>query len=618
MATTGLENFEAGESASSALSNQLFNDPGFTGAMSEFNWKPVGAQSPGDGNAGVADNPYGQYGETSELPMLSPQVMQQLHDSDSLQFSTPIDNKAAGEQADYRLVQGQDGKLRLEPIGEGDPLADGKINIEIDENNKSLAEAIKNSDKNLKEYIREMMSYWSKAHPNEPYPGWWQNILDSQPNIPNSPSPVPIERTPPEQRPQSSPMPEPPSAPKEGWQPDYRGGGGRGYGGGSPWGGGGGGGGGGGNRGYYGGGDSGAGKASVPNYVPDFNDSNGFIDKLTKTIMANEGALNTDGSPKFTAYNPDDNGGISVGLRQWHAGGALPELLNAWKDNDPKKFDDFFKGYSPAQINSMSSSEFASHPELVQGMKGALADEGYQKVQTELISNWVKREVKMGMDAGLTGEKELATYVDIANQYGQSRADQAASIGKAEGDQGQQMNSSVRGGQYAERYARIDQNFSTQVASLEPKEGRGNEAIVAAAAQGVGDALWAKTPWARYCENGNLGCAASISLVLQRAGYNYAQSAGVDNLVGQLKEHGWQQVPVSQAQPGDVLWNSHHIGLKAPEGNMIYDNSSSSATFQHRSIGSSGLSDGPVYALRPPASDSQVATTQKKDKRNAA
>ena len=587
--------------SSSGLSAAVFSDSGFRSAMTEYNWKPVSSASFGAADSGLfgGDNSYSHWGDTNDAPLLANVLKEQLRSADQLTFTTAVDNKANGEEPNYRLVKGTDGQLRLEPTG-NPPSADGKINVEIDTQNKSLAEAIKNADQNQKEYIREMMSYWQKDHPNEPHPGWWDDVLSGQPNIPQSAAPVPVERTPEQYRPAPSQAPEPPQAPSQGWQPDYRGGGGRGYGTDSGWGGsGGGGGGGGGGRGsYYNGGDGAT--SNPPQYVPDFKDPSGFIDKLSNTLMKNEGALTPDGKPNFQAFTPNDNGGISVGLRQWHAGGALPELLNAWKDADPQKFDKFFQGYSPAQINSMSSQEFMSNPQLVQGMKDALGDKQFQGVQTELMQNWVKREVKSAMDQGLTGEKEIATYVDIANQYGQSRADQAAQIGKADGDQGAQMNQAIRGGDYAERYANIDRTFSTQMAQLEPKEGDGT-AIVAAAAQGVGQQLWAKTDWARYCEGGNKGCAASVSLVLQHAGFEYAQSAGVSELAGQLQRNGWERVPMSQAQPGDVLYNSHHIGIKAEGGNMVYDNSSSSTRFEHRPMSSSGLSDGPVYALRPPA-----------------
>lgn len=314
--------------------------------------------------------------------------------------------------------------------------------------------------------------------------------------------------------------------------------------------------------------------------------------------MANEGALDDKNMPNYQAFNADDNGGISVGIRQWHAGGALPELLNAWKNESPEKFNNYFHGMSPAQINNMSAREFNANPDLVQGMKGALADKQYQGVQADLMMNWVRREVQTGMGLGLTSEKEIATFVDIANQYGQGDANRAATIGRASGDQGEQMNAAVRGGAYSERYAQIDSAFSSDNVQIKAQGDGGG--IVQAADGLVGQSLWAQTKWARYCENGNLGCAASVSKVLQSQGFGYADSAGVDNLVGILAKNGWQRVPLSQAQGGDVLWNSHHIGLKAGDGDYIYDNSSASGKWTHRRMGNSGLSDGPVYAMRPP------------------
>lgn len=608
MTRSAFENFELPESSES-LSNLFDGEALIASSLSDY--QRIRPSVAGDQ---LADNPFAACGADCDVPMLGSDTREQLNCADVLQFSTPLDNEASGERADYSLVIGTDGYLRLEPIGGADSMADGRINVEIDAGNKSLAEAIKNADKNLKEYVREMMSYWSKSNPNQPYPAWWQGILDSRPNLPNSPSQVPIERTPPEYRPTSSPTYEPPSAPQSGWQPDYRGGKGPGYGSGDF-------GGGCSNRlrdalsgsgdggGYYGGGDTG--RPAMPNHVPDYNDSTGFIARLSRTIMSNEGSLHSDGSPNYTLYNADDNGGISVGLRQWHAGGALPELLQGFKQADSQKFELYFQGRSSAQVNAMSSAEFRSHPQLVEGMKAALADPAYQKVQTELMENWIKREVKMGMDLGLKGETELATFVDIANQYGQSRANEAATIGKSGGDQGVQMNEAIRGSRYPERFACIERNFSTDVASIEHTQGGGNDAIVSAASRVVGDHVWRHSLFASHCEGGNLGCAASVSEVLQAAGYHYANDAGVHNLVGSLKNKGWQEVPLSQAQPGDVLWNSHHIGVKAPEPNMVFDNSSRSGQWSHRVIGSSGLSDGVVHALRPPVDGIQVARVSK-------
>lgn len=488
------------------------------------------------------------------IAMLAPELLPVLRSSDILEFSSPVDNLASGQQADFRLLTGTDGVLRLEPLS-ADPLADGKLNIEIETGNQSLAEAIRRADANLKEHIREMIVYWTRNHPGRPYPSWWQDILNSEPFIPGNPAPVPIMQTPPEFRPQSPALPEPPSAPSQGWQPDYRQGGGRGYGGAS-----------GGGTGsphpgaekdYYHGGKGGS-EFSVPNSVSNMKDSTAFVDRVAKAVMKNEGSLNADGSPRFTAYNPDDNGGISVGLRQWHAGGALPELLNAWKDKNPQKFEELFHGYSPAQINSMSSKEFGAKPELVAGMKHALADKEYQGVQVNLIKDWVKREVQMGMNAGLTSEKELAVFVDIANQYGQTSANRAACLGKVSGDQASQMNSSVRGSDYGERFAFIDKTFTTQRANL-------HEQTPSSGDFGVKLASAVKNWDGKMSGQGN--CAAAVQRALADVGHKeFLGSGNAWDMLGPLERSGhFVRVSESEAQVGDLI-------LRPPSANQS-DNS---------------------------------------------
>ena len=481
----------------------------------------------------IFDNPFSG-GVDKSTPLLQPEVKTNLAEADSLQFSTPIDNQAAGATPDFRLVVGTDGKLRLEPTSNGNPLSDGKLNIEIDPGNKSLIEAINNADKNLKEYIREMMSYWVRNHPGQDYPSWWQDILASEPQIPNNAAPVPVEKTPPEFCPQPSAIPEPPAPPQAGWQPDYRSGSGQGYG--RPQ-----------SESYYhGGGNGSAPDYALPNEVPDFTDSTGFIDRLSKTIMQNEGALNANGTPGFEAYNADDNGGISVGLRQWHAGGALPELLNAWQEKNPQKFQEYFQGDSPAQINAMSASEFASHPDLVQGMKSALSDTEYQGVQSQLLNDWVKREVKQGMDLGLTGEKEIATFVDIANQYGQDSANRAGVIGRAAGDQGREMNASVRGDNYAQRFAVIDANFSSDKALLAEKTPEAGE-FGHKLAQAVKN-------WDEQMP-GTGNCASAVQRALKDVGMpQFVGSGNAWDMLSPLERSGlFVRVPESQAAVGDLI-----------------------------------------------------------------
>lgn len=486
----------------------------------------------------------------------------------SLNFSTPVDNAAQGATPDYRLVE-QDGKLQLVRTGEGDPMSDGVMNIEVDTGNKSLQDYLEQNDKNMKQFAREMIAYWQKNHPGEAVPAHLQAILDKAPPQGYTPQPTPITRTPPP----AANVPEPPPArPNPSWQNDYRSGGGTGYGrsgyGGSR-----------GNPGgdsYYRGNNPGS---DLPSNVPQFRD-NAFIDKVMNTVMANEGALTPDGKPKFTAYNPDDNGGISVGIRQWHAGGALPELLNAWQAADPQKFQEYFKGYTPAQINSMSSQQFAATPGLEEGMKKALEDPRYQQVQLQLMQDWTKREVKSAMDAGLTGEREIATYVDVANQYGQERANQIAQLGKGQGDQAEAMSQAARGGEFGDRHARIMANFSAENASLQPTTpnvGDFNERL--ARAVEVWDSRMSGTGY----------CARAVQRALADAGLpQFVGSGHAWNMLGPLKNSGlFVEIPREQAQRGDIIVRQSSTGyygdisvVTARNGNRIQQ--TNDATYEYR------------------------------------
>lgn len=121
--------------------------------------------------------------------------------------------------------------------------------------------------------------------------------------------------------------------------------------------------------------------------------------------------------------------------------------------------------------------------------------------------------------------------------------------------------------------------------------------IVANAANLLGQSLWT-----RYMSNGNLGCAASVSTVLQRAGFSYANSASVQGLEQQLLSHGWHRS--SGPQAGDVVCgyggtSSGHVGIIGQ--GTSYDNHSSTGKWSQDPIGrwASGWRD--VHYLAPPS-----------------
>ncbi|MCA9817395.1 MAG: hypothetical protein KC652_19945, partial [Cyanobacteria bacterium HKST-UBA01] len=62
----------------------------------------------------------------------------------------------------------------------------------------------------------------------------------------------------------------------------------------------------------------------------------------------------------------------------------------------------------------------------------------------------------------------------------------------------------------------------------------GNDAISLIARKANGHPIWQQSRYSEYLDNGKLADAASVSLVLQSVGYDYADSANNNNLVKKL------------------------------------------------------------------------------------
>lgn len=327
---------EAFESISPRISDRstnVFGDPSFSRAFETVPGKQSGTQ----GADIVLDNPYPQStpsGDGSTLPLLSQTTKGEIDKAESVDFTTSAENKASGATPDYRLVTAEDGKLVLEKVGDGDPLADGKLNIEVQsKDNESIAEAIKQADKNLKEYIREMMQYWQQNHPGKPMPGWWTDILNSQPNLPANAQPIeprPSNSQPSQPRqvePQDLPSPQQrgssnPSGTSSGGSGGSGGGGGGGSGGGS---------------GYRGGGGDGSGYRAGGDSAPAFRDTSPDIslnDKapvamqimdyfIEKGLTKEQAAGIVGNLHRESGLDPgieEKGNGIGYGLAQWSFG----------------------------------------------------------------------------------------------------------------------------------------------------------------------------------------------------------------------------------------------------------------------------------------------------------
>jgi hypothetical protein len=130
--------------------------------------------------------------------------------------------------------------------------------------------------------------------------------------------------------------------------------------------------------------------------------------------------------------------------------------------------------------------------------------------------------------------------------------------------------------------------------------------IVAAASHDIGRAMWKK-----YLNGGNLGCAASVSAVLNEAGFSYAHSTSVSDLHNQLIAHGWKvdsqphagDVAVGYRRPKGSSGGSAHTGIVGANG-ITFANRSSSETWSQGSTSSWNRGAYPygVAFLRPPGS----------------
>ncbi len=162
--------------------------------------------------------------------------------------------------------------------------------------------------------------------------------------------------------------------------------------------------------------------------------------------------------------------------------------------------------------------------------------------------------------------------------------------------------------QRPERDWRPEENNQPERPNRAPESGRlGN--ILNAAKESVGQQLFKFIPGTP----GRLGCAASVSAALNKAGFNYAKHAGVGGLSQILQRNGWTKHDgIQNAQPGDVVvvvrrsgWENggggSHIGIVGENG-KVYHNSSGRQQWVEDSL--QRVFGGGIqrFILRPPRS----------------
>lgn len=251
------------------------------------------------------------------------------------------------------------------------------------------------------------------------------------------------------------------------------------------------------------------------------------------------------------------------------------------KFNDPE----FSQGFSEF-VGKLGDSN-TPQSEIEAGMKTYLPEELQETMNQQLVENYAKQIVGdknpdhiTPEDAGKIGLAMLMGRVPTEAEFNNPNY-------KAYTEATQNFYQLARAGQFGPGPIIVTEH---------------NRKLVAAARGNVGEALWAQSPWAGVCEGGNLGCAASVSMVLKELGVRVTGSASVVELSNQLAAAGYDRIPItsmSQYRPGDVVYGATggggggngHIGIIGEVTNgqvWQYDNSSSTGQWTHHTVQQGG------------------------------
>jgi hypothetical protein len=140
--------------------------------------------------------------------------------------------------------------------------------------------------------------------------------------------------------------------------------------------------------------------------------------------MVAQWVTKNEGGEKYLVYNSNDHGqGISVGLLQWNQRkGRLPELLQAWHAQDPKKFNHLFGRHAAEMLraDSVRVADFNNDRVLHSGMLAALADREFQQVQAQLRSKHIVHSCEVAQSHDFKSLRGRAVVADLYNQLGET------------------------------------------------------------------------------------------------------------------------------------------------------------------------------------------------------
>ncbi len=139
----------------------------------------------------------------------------------------------------------------------------------------------------------------------------------------------------------------------------------------------------------------------------------GFVDHVVNTIAASEG--------NFTTITwRDGNGKMAIGKGQFNQAGEMPDLMWAWYRKDPEKFKHIFGRHYKQMLDSdfITDAQIVKGSDIAKSIQKALADEEFQKVQTDLLRDKVVKAFALASKYGHTSDRFVAQVADMANQFG--------------------------------------------------------------------------------------------------------------------------------------------------------------------------------------------------------
>lgn len=453
------------------------------------------------------------------------QFQPELDKAKSVAFTTEAQNKKSGNIPDFIL--GADGKLTRNPAKK-QPDKDGSVSIEVQSANKSELDAKKVATALQKQWAKSMIELWQRSpyHKGEKIPNDWQALVDA-------PDPT------------GAPLPDR-SEPSETGRTHYTGGDA----------------------------DTSA-NATAPGALRGSGESGGGGGGYMNGGGGNGGAPDVMSTPQ---------GDVRIGSgHSWDGANvnASPQtrLANAAIVAEVARE----KGVDPATAIAAMLVESG-------GNNKAVGDGGtsfglFQLHQGgELPAGWTPEQA---FDPRANAEVALSVF---AQTHGQSDPGQLAAAAQRPGDPaGYAVKVDENLGEAQKLLAQIEANGGTQAviaAHEKAGEGGGIPAVGDLVTQNANAQLWAQTDMAGVCENGNVGCAASVSAVFNQAGIDYIHDAMVTNVVAQAMAHGWTESDdLSTAKPGDIIYGDNggsdqHIGIVGSDGEL-WSNQSSSGTWEH-------------------------------------